>query len=712
MWISSLKLQKQIALARTTFSNASNEHFGIGFNGFNQNDVHIAAKYNNPNCVAGSGWQINDISQNIMDNNFHLVVGTINGNTMKLYIDGVLANTLVTPFQQTSSCWGGDIQIGRNWQTFTDYFQGKIDDIGIWNRALTPEEIQQLYTGSTVNPNEFTLYLDTIPGINGQQVLMPIRVKNFNNMLSAQFSLQFDPSVISYAGFANAGIPSITGSSFGQAQINNGVLTFAWSQPNITPVSLADDALLVNLRFNVIGAGGSFSPITFINSPTPIEFVDQTFVPLSSYQTLPGRVDVLNLAAISGNLKTENGNGIRSATVAATGFTSESTQSNLAGQYSLLLPQGQSYTITPTKGNDTLVNNGITTLDVLLIQRHILGILPLNSPYKIIAADVNLSGTVTSADINLINALILANISAYPSGRFWSFVPDNHVFSNPQNPFPFPAARTYNSLNTATNQDFFGMKLGDVNNSYNPALARRARSENPVELYIENQNVSEEATIQVPVRVKNFTDIAGFQFGLQWDASVLRYIEINPANGGLDVNKGENMTAEGKLNINWTEPDAGVSTLEDDGILFNISFEVLGGVGSNTNVDIYSSPTTPVEIYTGELEVADHSLQGGVISVTTPSSILEVVGSGIEITAYPNPFKDFTTLSIQSEVPRMAKLEIYDISGRLIISERITLQQGNTLHQVKVSHASGNYLIVLSDASNGNRLATMKLVKE
>lgn len=149
MWISSSNLQRQWAIVRTNFSNASNEHFALTFNFILQSEVSLCAKYNVPNCNAGQGWQYNTVNQNIMNNNFHHVVGTIEGNKMKLYIDNLLTQTLTTSFPQTSSCWGGDIQIGRNWSNFTDYFNGKIDDICIWNRALTQEEITNLYLADT-----------------------------------------------------------------------------------------------------------------------------------------------------------------------------------------------------------------------------------------------------------------------------------------------------------------------------------------------------------------------------------------------------------------------------------------------------------------------------------------------------------------------------------------------------------------------------------
>jgi len=68
------------------------------------------------------------------------------------------------------------------------------------------------------------------------------------------------------------------------------------------------------------------------------------------------------------------------------------------------------------------------------------------------------------------------------------------------------------------------------------------------------------------------------------------------------------MSAEGKLNVNWIEPNAGAVSLNNEDTLFNIRFEVLGSLGTNTEVEIFSSPTAPVEIITDALEVAPHSL--------------------------------------------------------------------------------------------------------
>jgi hypothetical protein len=52
-------------------------------------------------------------------------------------------------------------------------------------------------------------------------------------------------------------------------------------------------------------------------------------------------------------------------------------------------------------------SNGVTVLDLIKITKHILGIQPLDNPYKLIAGDVNNSGEITAAYLVEIQSLIL-----------------------------------------------------------------------------------------------------------------------------------------------------------------------------------------------------------------------------------------------------------------------------------------------------------------
>ena len=86
-------------------------------------------------------------------------------------------------------------------------------------------------------------------------------------------------------------------------------------------------------------------------------------------------------------------------------------------------------TVTPIRDGDD--NNGITTFDMVFIQRHILGILPLESPYKMIAADINRSGSVTTFDLVFLRRLILQQTTEFAMNTSWRFVAADFEFTDP-----------------------------------------------------------------------------------------------------------------------------------------------------------------------------------------------------------------------------------------------------------------------------------------
>ena len=81
------------------------------------------------------------------------IVGTYNGSIIKIYINGVLDVTY--NYSSIISINNDNILFGKQKGTsvFADNYNmlGKLDDIGIWNRALTPQEITDLYNATSAN---------------------------------------------------------------------------------------------------------------------------------------------------------------------------------------------------------------------------------------------------------------------------------------------------------------------------------------------------------------------------------------------------------------------------------------------------------------------------------------------------------------------------------------------------------------------------------
>ena len=111
------------------------------------------------------------------------------------------------------------------------------------------------------------------------------------------------------------------------------------------------------------------------------------------------------------------------------------------------------------KGDDV---SGVTSIDLVLIQRHLLGNEEITDPYKLIAADVNMDDRVSSLDVVEIRRLILNQSQEFSSGRSWVFVDDDYHFDNPSNPWPFTEGVFITDLSRdLMSEDMIGIKLGD-----------------------------------------------------------------------------------------------------------------------------------------------------------------------------------------------------------------------------------------------------------
>jgi len=129
------------------------------------------------------------------------------------------------------------------------------------------------------------------------------------------------------------------------------------------------------------------------------------------------------------------------------------------------MPNGGDYVIDPVKTDG--VNNGVSTLDLVLIQRHIVGLGDLEGVYNLIAADINNDDKISSFDIVDLRKVILGINDTFTNNDSWRFVDANHPFVDPTDPWftEIPESYIINNLNGDMIIDFTAIKVGDVNNS-------------------------------------------------------------------------------------------------------------------------------------------------------------------------------------------------------------------------------------------------------
>ncbi len=174
---------------------------------------------------------------------------------------------------------------------------------------------------------------------------------------------------------------------------------------------------------------------------------------------------------VIGNVQTFEGETIAGVKIGVEELetTFESTDTNGTFDFSAPLIPRALYTLLPVK--DTFANNGVGVLDIIKIQRHILGIEPFNNPYQLIAADVDRTGTLTVLDLIQIRKLLLSIIPAFPNNPSWVFLDKDYLFDDPGNPFPeVYSNQTAVKFSTKTTAPIgvLGIKIGDVDFSAAP----------------------------------------------------------------------------------------------------------------------------------------------------------------------------------------------------------------------------------------------------
>jgi hypothetical protein len=84
-----------------------------------------------------------------IDANWHNLVTTFDSINASIYLDGV---SLGSSMRINWNTLPSTFYFGTRVTNDLDFFSGKMDDIGIWNRVLTPCEIQKLYLASVTSP--------------------------------------------------------------------------------------------------------------------------------------------------------------------------------------------------------------------------------------------------------------------------------------------------------------------------------------------------------------------------------------------------------------------------------------------------------------------------------------------------------------------------------------------------------------------------------
>ncbi len=397
---------------------------------------------------------------------------------------------------------------------------------------------------------------------------------------------------------------------------------------------------------------------------------ETTILVTDNFGVCPGQGNLTG--TITGNVSTETHDNVLNVEVEINGSLMLPITTNQSGIYTFpAMPVGGSYTVVPEKNDDS--KNGVSTLDLVQIQKHLLGIHLLESPYKMIAADANNSESVTAIDMVELRKLILGIYTELPNNTSWRFVDKTYSFPDPFNPWmqAWPEIHPLTGLVSGINQaDFFGVKIGDVNNSVKAnamSIVPRGAGER-LELIMDDRSLVSGATVEIPVYAEKAMTMEGMQFSLQM-ASGLQLTGVIA--GQLDVTE-ENFgwLKDGKLTSSWNKAE-GVS-VDVTKPLFTLVMKAGQAAQLSHAITMVATPTSP-EAYNKEDEILDLGLQFRGLETEFTFELLQ---------NEPNPFNGATQIGFVLPANGQAQLTLFDMTGRELYKQEVLASKG--LNKVEV----------------------------
>ena len=356
------------------------------------------------------------------------------------------------------------------------------------------------------------------------------------------------------------------------------------------------------------------------------------------------------------------------------------------------------YMVEPKSAYDFL--NGVSTLDIVVIQRHILGLETLDSPYKIIAADVNNSETVSAIDLLQIRKLILGVETSFENTNSWRFVDSEFVFADENSPWPFTEQIELNDLaqNTMTN-DFVAVKMGDVTSDASVSLLDNGNVESRgvASFTAENQEFDEGESISINM-TPSFENLLGLQFALNFDFHMLKFEGIESSSFALSKDN-YHVKSPGILVVSWS--NAKLQTMDSDLVLRfttlkngSISESSLSFVDDVLKAEYYSS--------TSNSQALDLNIKNPLTQIDE----LRLLQNN------PNPFSESTDVSFYLPSAADATINLLDLSGKLIYSMEGSFNKGLNQVNIKSEAINGQGLIYYQlDTEFGTETKKMLLIK-
>ncbi|MCG8332431.1 MAG: HYR domain-containing protein [Chitinophagales bacterium] len=355
------------------------------------------------------------------------------------------------------------------------------------------------------------------------------------------------------------------------------------------------------------------------------------------------------------------------------------------------MPMGEDYEITPQKEGDAL--EGLSLTDLIMLAKHLMGVDTLDSPYQIIAADVDRNGQLNNDDMLMLHELLLGTETELPDSVSWRFIPKDFVFPIA---YPlsvnFPESIIINSLDQDVDDaDFIGIKIGDLNASMmetdsSDFLAVEGRNtEGLGQITIRDYQLRAGEIVRIPIYLQTM-GAAGLR--ATFNTNGLKILNVSTSSQGWlqAATNGFSWVANNKEYT--TAPISYLNVQADRDILLSEALTL----GASSRIAIQQEEG----LLTENALTLTFIPQGEALSLTS---------------VYPNPFKERVQFGFQQIEEGPISLSIWNAAGQLVYQKEQSLEAGSHYWEVAANELGGEgiyiYQLANKQAQAGGKLVLL-----
>ena len=328
---------------------------------------------------------------------------------------------------------------------------------------------------------------------------------------------------------------------------------------------------------------------------------------------------------------------------------------------------------------------GVSTRDLVAIQKHLLGIKDFKYAWQYAAADANKSYSVSTADIAQLRKLILGKWNELPKQDSWVLYNDQTDMEDEEQLMSDRNLIMALDLEgELTEKNFHGIKVGDVNGDVNLSGLSDQLTIRSGSIKLKGEISTENGKSRIAIQAGEDMSLEGIQF--TFEIPQVKTLLEGIRSGRLEIASANYALHEDAITLSWASAESLI--IEEGETLMTIVLKGEKDMDEESDIEMSSSITRAMAYLSGE---EDRNIDFSLRSVPTDEQAIYALMQN-----RPNPFGQSTIIGYQLPQPQEVVITFKDMTGRILKAVTISGQKGYNEIEVSVSELQATGVIYYS----------------